>query len=75
MPAYVLATEEVQDKFDSTFHDGGFDLSISEQHAFVKLIQLVAEYADNLRVGRPFGGYVPFVLKLEDYMLKWPSLV
>ena len=67
--------EEVQDKFDSTFHDGGFDLSISEQHKFIKLIKLVPRYAENLRVGIPFGEYVPFVLPLKDYMLKWNSLV
>ena len=75
LPAYVLATEEVQDIFYSTFYDGGFNLSISEQHAFIKLIQLVPEYVDNLRVGRLFGGFVPFVLTLEDYMIEWKSLV
>jgi hypothetical protein len=75
LPAYVLATEEVQDIFDSTFYNNGFDLSMNEQDAFIEVIKLVPSYANYLKVGRPFGAYVPFVLKLEDYMLKWHSLV
>ena len=48
---------------------------MNEQDAFIEVIKLVPSYANYLKVGGPFGEYVPFVLKLEDYMLEWHSLV
>ena len=75
MPAYVLATEEVRNLVDNTFYNGGFDLSMNEQDAFIEILKLVPSYVDYIKIGRPFEPYVPFVLNLEDYMFKWNSLV
>ena len=61
--------------FDNTFYNDGLDLSMNEQDAFIKVLKLVPLYANYLKVGHPFGPYVPFALKLEEYILKWHSLV
>ena len=75
MPAYVLATEEVRKLVDNTFYNDGLDLSMNEQDALIKVLKLLPSYANHFKAGPSFGPYVPFVLRLEDYMLKWPSLV
>lgn len=46
-----------------------------EQDAFIEVLKLLPSYANHFKAGPSFGQYVPFVLQLEDYMLKWPSLV
>ena len=75
MPAYVLATEEVRKLVDNTFYNDGLELSMNEQDEFIKFLKLLPAYANHFKAGPPFGAYMPFVLRLEDYMLKWPSLV
>ena len=75
MPAYVLATEGIRNLVDNTFYNGGLDLSMIEQDAFIEVFKMLPSYANYFNADPSFGQYLPFVLQLEDYMLKWPSLV
>ena len=67
--------KDVRKLVDNTFYNRGLDLSMHEQDEFILVLKFLPTYASHFKAGPSFGPYVPFFLQLEDYMLKWPSLV
>ena len=61
--------------FDTTFYNGGFDLTMDEQDDFIDFLKGVPSFVNFNNVGESYTPYVPFVLKLRPEHIKSFNMV